>query len=278
MRVCVVQTNSVDDKAANLAQVERLVGRAAQEDRPDLVLLPEVFAFQGGGLEARRAAAEPVPDGPTYAFLRDLAARHRVVLHGGSYLESEAEGERLYNTTVAFGRDGEELARYRKIHLFDVVTPEGREYRESATVGRGSEIVTYGAGGNGEARVGCSICYDLRFGELYRALAAAGAEILAVPAAFTVETGRDHWEVLLRARAIETGCYVAAAAQVGPYPTGSGKERRACWGHSMIVDPWGKVLAQVPDRPGFATARIDLGYLGRVREMIPVHQHRVLKG
>lgn len=278
MRVCVVQTNSVDDKAANLAQVERLVGRAAQEDRPDLVLLPEVFAFQGGSPEARRAAAEPMPDGPTYAFLRDLAARHRIVLHGGSYLEADAGGERLYNTTVAFGREGEELARYRKIHLFDVVTPEGREYRESATVGRGGEVVTYDAGEGGAARVGCSICFDLRFGELYRALAAAGAEILAVPAAFTVETGRDHWEVLLRARAIETGCYVAAAAQVGPYPIGSGKERRACWGHSMIVDPWGKVLAQVTDRPGFATARIDLGYLGRVREMIPVHQHRVLKG
>ncbi len=273
MRVCVIQMNSVDDKAANLAQAEGLIGRAAAEDRPDLVLLPEVWAFQGGTLEARQVAAEAIPDGPAYALLQALAARHRLVIHGGSFLE-RAEG-RLFNTTVVFGRDGAELARYRKLHLFDVVTPDGREYRESATVGRGREVVAYDADG---VRVGCSICYDLRFGELYRALAAAGAEILAVPAAFTVETGRDHWEVLLRARAIETGCYVAAAAQVGSYPTGSGKERRACWGHSMIVDPWGKVLAQVPDRPGFATARIDLGYLGRVREMIPVHQHRVLKG
>jgi deaminated glutathione amidase len=273
VRVCVVQTNSVDDKAANLDAAGRLVGRAVEEDRPDLVLLPEVFAFQGGTPEAKRAAAEPIPGGETYAFLQDLAARHRIVLHGGSYLERE--GDRLYNTSVAFGRDGAELARYRKIHLFDVVTPDGREYRESATVGRGAEVVTYGAEG---VSVGCSICYDVRFGELYRALAAAGAKLIVVPAAFTVPTGMAHWEVLLRARAVETGCYVAAAAQVGPYPAGASGEQRACWGHSMVVDPWGKVLAQVTDRPGFATARLDLGYLERVREMIPVHRHRVLKG
>jgi predicted amidohydrolase len=276
VRVCVVQTNSVDDKAANLDAAGRLVGRAVLEDRPDLVLLPEVFAFMGGTEEAKRAAAEPVgPKGETYAFLRDLAARHRIVLHGGSYLE-RGEGDRLYNTSVAFGRGGEELARYRKIHLFDVVTPDGREYRESATVGRGAEVVAYEAAPG--LRVGCSICYDVRFGELYRALAAAGARLLVVPAAFTVPTGMAHWEVLLRARAIESGCYVAAAAQVGSYPTGKAGELRACWGHSMIVDPWGKVLAQVTDRPGFATAVVDLGYLERVREMIPVHQHRVLKG
>jgi deaminated glutathione amidase len=271
VRVCVVQTNSVDDKRANLDAAARLIAAAVAEDRPDLVLLPEVFAFQGGAPEARAASAEPIPGGETYAFLQEQAARHRVILHGGSYLE-RGEG-RLYNTSVAFDREGRELARYRKIHLFDVVTPDGREYRESATVGRGQEVVTYDAEG---VRVGCSICYDVRFGELYRALAAAGAQLLVVPAAFTLQTGKDHWEVLMRARAIETGCYVAAAAQVGSFP--HGKEQRACWGHSMVVDPWGKILVQVTDRPGFATARIDLGYLGRVREMIPVHQHRVLKG
>ncbi len=271
MRVCVVQTSSIDDKRANLDTAGRLIGRAVAEDRPDLVLLPEVFAFQGGSPEMRLAAAEPVPGGETYAFLQEQAARHRIVLHGGSYLERA--GDRVFNTSVAFDRDGAELARYRKIHLFDVVTPDGREYRESATIGRGQEVVSYDAGG---LRVGCSICYDLRFGELYRALAAEGAQLLTVPAAFTVPTGMAHWEVLLRARAIETGCYVAAAAQVGTYA--QGKEQRACWGHSMIVDPWGKVLVQVTDRPGFATTRLDLGYLERVREMIPVQQHRVLKG
>ena len=271
MRVCVIQMSSVDDKAANLAQARGLIEEAVREDRPDLVLLPEVWAFQGGSLEQRREAAETIPDGEAYGLLQELAAAHRIFLHGGSFLERGAE--RLFNTTIVFGRDGEEIARYRKLHLFDVMTPDGREYRESAVVGRGSEVVTYPADG---VRVGCSICYDLRFGELYRRLTAEGAQLLTVPAAFTLQTGKDHWEILLRARAIETECYVAAAAQVGTFSTG--KDVRHNWGHSMIVDPWGKVLAQVPDRPGFATARLDLAYLGRVREMLPVAQHRVLTG
>jgi nitrilase len=271
MRVCVIQMNSVNDKAVNLAQARALVERAVAEDQPDLLLLPEVWAFQGGTPEERQAAAEDVPGGEAYRLLRELAAAHRVFLHGGSFLE-RGEGK-LFNTSVVFDRDGEEIARYRKIHLFDVVTPDGREYRESALVGRGQDLVTYLAQ---DVRVGCSICYDLRFGELYRHLAKLGAQLLTVPAAFTLQTGKDHWEVLLRARAIETQCYVAAAAQVGAFP--AGRDTRQNWGHAMIVDPWGKVLAQVPDRPGFATARLDLGYLQRVREMIPVEQHRVLSG
>jgi nitrilase len=233
--------------------------------------LPEVWAFQGGSAEERQAAAEELPGGEAYRLLSGLAAKHRILLHGGSFLE-RAEG-RLFNTSVAFGRDGAEIARYRKLHLFDVVTPDGREYRESAYVGRGQEVVTYEAE---DVQVGCSICYDLRFGELYRRLASQGAQLLVVPAAFTLQTGKDHWEVLLRARAIETQCYVAAAAQFGAFP--AGKDRRHNWGHSMIVDPWGKVLVQISDRPGFATARLDLDYLQRVREMIPVRQHRVLPG
>ena len=271
MRVCVIQMSSVDDKAANLAQARGLIEEAVREDRPDLVLLPEVWAFQGGSLEQRREAAETIPGGEAYGLLQELAAAHRIFLHGGSFLERGPE--RLFNTTIVFGRDGEEIARYRKLHLFDVMTPDGREYRESAVVGRGSEVVTYPADG---VRVGCSICYDLRFGELYRRLTAEGAQLLTVPAAFTLQTGKDHWEILLRARAIETECYVAAAAQVGTFSTG--KDVRHNWGHSMIVDPWGKVLVQVPEGPGFATARLDLTYLGRVREMLPVAQHRVLPG
>jgi predicted amidohydrolase len=271
MRVCVIQMNSVNDKAANLAQARRLIEQAVKEDRPDLLLLPEVWAFQGGTTAERQTAAETIPGGEAYRLLQEAAGRHGVLLHGGSFLE-QGEGC-LFNTTVAFDRTGAEIARYRKIHLFDVVTPDGREYRESALVGRGQEVVTYEAEG---ARIGCSICYDLRFGELYRQLAAKGAEILMIPAAFTLQTGKDHWEVLIRARAIETQCYVVAAAQVGAFP--SGKDVRHNWGHSMIVDPWGKVLAQVPDRPGFATAKLDLDYLQRVRAMIPVRQHRVLRG
>lgn len=271
MRVCVIQMSSVNDKPANLAQARGLIEQAVREDRPDFLLLPEVWAFQGGSTDERRAAAETIPGGEAYRLLQELAGRHGVVLHGGSFLEQGPE--RLFNTTVVFGRDGAEIARYRKLHLFDVVTPDGREYRESALVGRGDAVVTYAADG---VRVGCSICYDLRFGELYRRLAADGAQLLTVPAAFTQQTGKDHWEILLRARAIETQCFVAAAAQVGAFPVG--RDVRQNWGHSMILDPWGKVLAQVPERPGFATARLDLEYLARVREMLPVAQHRVLAG
>jgi nitrilase len=271
MRVCVIQMNSINDKVANLAQARNLIEQAVEEDRPDLLLLPEVWAFQGGTAEERQATAETIPGGEAYRLLQDMARRHGVLLHGGSFLE---RGEKtLFNTSVVFDRKGQEIARYRKLHLFDVVTPDGREYRESTLVGRGEGVVTYEAEG---ARIGCSICYDLRFGELYRQLAAKGAQILMVPAAFTLQTGKDHWEILIRARAIETQCYVVAAAQVGAFPTG--KDVRHNWGHSMIVDPWGKVLVQVSDRPGFATAKLDLGYLQRVREMIPVQQHRVLPG
>jgi deaminated glutathione amidase len=271
MRVCVIQMSSINDKRANLDQARRLIDQAVGEDRPDLLLLPEVWAFQGGTTDERRAAAETVPGGEAYRLLQELAGRHGVTIHGGSFLEQGPD--RLFNTTVVFGRDGAELARYRKLHLFDVVTPDGREYRESALVGRGDGVVTYGAD---DVRIGCSICYDLRFGELYRRLAADGAQLVMVPAAFTLQTGKDHWEILLRARAIETQCFVAAAAQVGGFP--AGKDVRHNWGHSMIVDPWGKVLAQVPERPGFVTARLDLEYLARVREMLPVARHRTLPG
>lgn len=274
MRVSVIQMNSRDDKAANLAAAEELVRAAVREDRPDFVVLPEVWPLLGGDAAAKRAAAEPLGEqGEAWRLLRDLARGHRIVLHGGSLLERDPAGEMLYNTTVAFDRDGRELARYRKIHLFDITAPDGREYRESATFGRGREVVTYAAEG---VRVGCSICYDLRFGELYRALVALGAQLLPVPAAFTLQTGKDHWEVLLRARAIETQCWVAAAAQWGPHP--AGREERWCYGHSMIVDPWGHVVAQASDGPGFATARIDLARLAEVRRDLPVAEHRVLTG
>ncbi len=274
MRVSVIQMNSRDDKAANLAAAEALVGEAVREDRPDLVVLPEVWTLMGGDAAAKRAAAEVLgEEGPAWRLLRDLARGLRVVIHGGSILERDPLDDQIYNTTVAFDRDGRELARYRKIHLFDITAPDGREYRESAVFGRGREVVTYSAEG---VRIGCSICYDLRFGELYRALSAMGAQLLAVPAAFTLHTGKDHWEVLVRARAIETQAYVAAAAQWGPHP--AGREERWCYGHSMIVDPWGHVVARASDGPGFATARLDLARIAKVRRDLPVAEHRVLSG
>jgi len=267
MKVSLIQLNANDDKAANHAKAAALIGEAVATDRPDMVVLPEMFAYHGATAEGRRAAGEPVPGGETYAFLRDLAVRHKVVVHGGSYIERD--GERYFNTTVAFGRDGAELARYRKIHLFDVTTQDGKEYRESAVFSRGGDVVTYDLDG---IRVGCSICYDLRFPELYQALARAGAQIIMAPAAFTMMTGKDHWEVLLRARAIETETYVVAAAMWGPWPGGKG----ASYGHSMVVDPWGHVIACLGEGDGFVTARLDLAYIDTVRARIPVAQHKVL--
>ncbi len=270
MRLAIVQMNSTDDKAANLAQARRLMDAAVARERPDLLSLPETFAFIGGSREARHRSAETFPEGEAYAMLRDFARAHRLFVHGGSMFERD--GDRFYNTTVVFDREGREIARYRKIHLFDVTTPDGRTYSESDFVGRGSEIVLFDLDG---VKVGLSICYDLRFPELYRRLAEAGARLILVPAAFTLQTGKDHWEILLRARAIETQCYIAAAAQWGAFP--SGRELRHNYGHSMIVGPWGHVIAQVQDGIGVAGAELDMAYLETIRRDLPVHRHRVLR-
>jgi predicted amidohydrolase len=279
MKISLIQMNTQERKDANLAQAERLIEAAMAEDRPDLVLLPEMFTMLSEDLEAKRANAEILPardgantpPGEAYTMLQRLAARHRVHVHGGSLLERAPDqgGDKFFNTSVAFDRDGREVARYRKIHLFDVVTPDGKEYRESANVGRGSEIVTYKLEGH---LVGCSICYDMRFPELYQALAKQGAEIVVVPSAFTLQTGKDHWEPLLRARAIETETYVLAAAQTGGFAGG----RRMHYGNSLVADPWGHVIARAQDKVGFVTARLDFELLRDVRARIPVHQHKVL--
>ena len=270
MRVCVIQMSSVNDKAANLDQARRLVEQAVRDDRPDLVLLPEVWAFQGGTPEERRAAAETIPGGEAYTLLQELAAEHGVFLHGGSFLE-RGHGDLLFNTSVAFDREGGELARYRKIHLFDITTPDGTGYRESAAYGAGTEIVTVQAAG---VTLGLSICYDLRFPELYLELRRRGAELVFVPSNFTLATGKDHWEVLLRARAIETQCWFAAAASWGEYLDRG--NRRQVYGHSLVCDPWGHVVARASDGVGWATARIDPALTARVRQGIPVLEHRRL--
>lgn len=270
MRITVIQMTSGPDKAANLQTARTLIERAIERDRPDLVSLPETFTVMGGGDAGRRTAAEAIPGGAAYAMLQSLAAEHEVNIHGGSFFEDRGEG-RLANTTVVFDRTGKEVARYRKIHLFDVVTPNGDAYRESDYTLAGDQVVTVELDG---IRVGLAICYDLRFAELFLALRRAGAELIMVPAAFTLQTGKDHWEVLLRARAIETQCYVAAAAQVGGFPAGGGT--RYTFGNSLIVDPWGSVVARVSDQPGHATAELDRTYLEAVRQRIPVAQHRRL--
>lgn len=269
MKVSIVQMNSISDKAANLATAAALVEQAVGEEKPDWILLPEFFDWAGGRSADKLANAETFPDGPAYRLVQGLARKHGVFVHAGSIME-RIEGEsRIRNTTVVFDRKGGEIARYRKIHLFDVTTPDGRIYRESETVAPGDAVVTYDCEG---VTVGCAICYDLRFPDLFQALAEKGAEMIALPAAFTLQTGKDHWEVLLRARAIETETYVCASAQTGSFTVGN--EQRHTYGHSLVADPWGHVITRASDGPGIASARIDARRVKQVRTMIPVAEHK----
>ncbi|GIX14903.1 MAG: carbon-nitrogen hydrolase [Paracoccaceae bacterium] len=270
MKVALIQMNSQADKAANIAQAEALVAEAAAEG-PDLVVLPEYWSALCDRREEFHASAEDLsgdrPGGDAYGAMREMARRHRITLHGGSIVERA--GNAHYNTTVVFAPDGAEIARYRKIHLFDVDVPGGVRFRESETIAPGGEVVTYDCKGH---RVGCAICYDIRFPELFRALRDRGAELIVLPAAFTLMTGKDHWEVLARARAIETQTHFLAVGQYGTHAGG----RKACWGHSMVVDPWGHVIAQVGDHVGWTVARIDHDYTRKVRTALPVHDHHVM--
>ena len=278
MRVSLVQMSPKADKAENIAQAEALIEGALAADRADLVALPEIWTCLGGNRAAKFASAETLPPvgsgetgGQAYEFLRRMAVAHRVYVHGGSI--GERGGEKLYNTSLVFSPDGVELARYRKIHLFDITTPDGQGYRESSTYGSGDEVVTCEVAG---VKLGLAICYDLRFPELFLALRRRGAELIMLPAAFTLQTGKDHWEVLLRARAIETQCWFAAPACTGGYVEGSG-ETRYTYGHSLIADPWGHVVTKASDGVGWTSATIDRELTGRVRANMPVLEHRKLR-
>jgi len=323
LRVACVQMTSGPEKAANLEKAERLVARAASTGA-DVVVLPEKWNAIGEA-DALHAAAEPLESGESVAAMADWARDHGITLVGGSIAEQREGREKLSNTSIAFGPDGEVLGVYRKIHLFDVEV-EGNVYRESEAEEPGEEPVvvrapiggrwgrvsgnrevsrsvllasradTGGAGSQAfaeeeggtwgkhgfphgsEARpsdrgegwpIGLSVCYDIRFPELYRILALEGAELVTVPAAFTVPTGRDHWHVLLRARAIENQYYVAAPGQVGETRPG-----RPSYGRSLIVDPWGIVLAQAPDEETVISAELDRSRLLNIREKLPSLKNR----
>ena len=200
-------------------------------------------------MPAKMAAAEAFPGGPAYGAMQALAKRHKVYIHAGSILEKPEHGERIHNTTVVFDRSGAEIARYRKIHMFDITAPDGTKYHESAAFAPGDTVVTYPCE---DMIIGCSICYDIRFPDLFQALAAKGAEMIALPAAFTMQTGKDHWEVLCRARAIETQTYVCAPAQTGVHVVRN--EMRQTYGHSLVVDPWGHVIAKASDGSGIVSS------------------------
>jgi len=241
----------------NLSAAERLV-RAAAADGAELVALPEKWNLLAVGEEIA-AGAEPL-DGPSLAAARSWAREMGIHLLAGSIAERGGDGERAFNTSALIGPGGEDLAVYRKIHMFDVEAG-GVQYRESEHEQAGEEVVSAAVDG---VELGLTVCYDLRFPELYRILAVRGARILAVPSAFTAATGRDHWEVLLRARAIENQAFVLAPNQVGEAPP-----HYSSYGRSAIVDPWGVVLATAPDEECFVAAELDLVAQERTRERLP---------
>jgi len=264
MRVAVCQLNARDDRAANLKMARSLLQRAA-DGGADLAVLPEYVDHLGRA----STAPEPEPaDGEFAAFFAEAARELGIWVHAGSFHETGPDPEHTFNTTLVFDRAGALAATYRKIHLYDVEIPGRVSYQESATVAPGTETAVVDVE---QLRVGLSICYDLRFPELYRALAIGGANVLVVPAAFMLHTGRDHWEVLLRARAIENQCYVLAAGQIGNHDPD-----RTCFGRSMVIDPWGTVIAQAPDVVGVTFADLDLERLAEIRQTLPSLANRRL--
>jgi predicted amidohydrolase len=268
-KVSVVQMTSTADVEANLRAVERLVAMAA-EDGAKLVLLPECYALLGPE-DAKLAIAERLPEGgPVLARMQTLARAHAIDLVLGGHWERGASERKVRNACVHLAPDGAVRAVYRKIHLFDVDLPDGTKLEESGTVEAGRELV---ATETRFGKLGLSVCYDLRFPELYRGLVDLGAIALAIPAAFTLTTGKDHWHVLLRARAIEAQSYVLAAAQTGHH-----FGQRRSYGHALICDPWGTVLAECGEDEGVASAWIDPAVVERVRASLPSLRHRVLAG
>ena len=263
----VIQLSSQDDVDKNLGRARELV-RQARDAGAELVVLPENFAIMGEEEEKRALAESLENDGKISSFCASLAKEHGLFLVAGGMPEKSDDRERPFNTSALFGPAGELVARYRKIHLFDVDVPGGQSYRESrSTEGGGVPVVTEVRG----IPLGMTVCYDLRFPELYRRLAELGARVVTVPAAFTLMTGKDHWHVLLRARAIENQMFVLAPAQTGKHPKG-----RQTYGKSLIVDPWGDVLCQAGEGEGFAIARLDFAAQDRVRAALPCLTHRKL--
>lgn len=262
IKVAVVQTRSTEDTPHNLQRAAELV-RAAAADGAQLVCLPENVAFLR--ISTPDNFGEPLT-GPIVSFFAALCRELGVAILIGSYQEATEEAHRVYNTSVLLDPAGEVVQAYRKVHLFDIDIPGSVTFKESDHVLPGGDAVTGDLFGT---RFGMTVCYDLRFPEMYRKLLDKGAEVLCIPAAFTLQTGKDHWEVLLRARAIENQCYVIAPGQWGHH----GGARHS-YGHSMIIDPWGHVIARCSDGEGFATAWIDPPYQAQVRRNLPCGSHR----
>lgn len=270
MRAAVIQLNSQDDVRKNLDRVAALVTEAAKSGTT-LIALPENFAFMGEETQKREIAesTEDEDAGLITKTLRELATMTGAWLVAGGMPEKSGDPQRPFNTSLLVAPDGNVVLRYRKIHLFDVDLPDGTKLLESGATSAGSDHAVATIGAN--VKLGMTICYDLRFPELYRRLINDGVRIMTVPAAFTLTTGKDHWHVLLRARAIENQCFVLAPAQHGKHP-----RNRQTYGKSLIVDPWGDVLAQAAEGEGWASATLDFAAQDRVRAAIPCLNHRRL--
>src|ERR687893_2548883 len=258
LNVAIIQMNSQDDKQANIETALDLIERAAATGAR-LIALPEVWPYLGPD-EVNRDQAETIP-GPITELLAQRARRYGIYIHGGSIYETRPGDPGMYNTTVVIDPTGEIIARYSKIHMYDVVLDGVAKYQESASITPGDEIAITEIDG---VAVGLTICYDLRFPELFRILALNGAQAIMLPAAFTLTTGKDHWEPLIRARAIENELYMIAPAQWGTHPPG-----KWCYGRSMVVDPWGTVVSTASDGVGIATAIIEPSRVEAVRRQIP---------
>jgi predicted amidohydrolase len=268
LTAAVIQLNSQDDVSRNLARCAALVAEAARAGA-QLAVLPENFAYMGGDEAAKRGLAEKADGrGPIVGAVAAIAKEHGIHVVAGGMPEKSEDPERPYNASVMVDPAGSVVAVYRKVHLFDVDLADGTSLRESASTTAGHDPVVARVR---DVPVGMTVCYDLRFPEIFRALERRGARVITVPSAFTLTTGKDHWHVLLRARAIEDQVFVLAAAQHGKHPKG-----RQTYGKSLIVDPWGDVLAQCGEGEGFALARLDLAYQDRVRASLPCLAHRKL--
>ncbi|AFQ49182.1 carbon-nitrogen hydrolase family protein [Burkholderia cepacia] len=263
-RVAALQMVSTPDVARNLAEAGRLIAEAAG-DGAQLMLLPEYFCFMGHRDTDKLALAEPYRDGPIQRFLADAARRHGIWVIGGTLPLQAPEPDRVLNTTLVFDPSGNEAARYDKIHLFNFEKGD-ESFDEARTIRAGDTVVAFDAP---FGRVGLSVCYDLRFPELYRRM--GDCALIVVPSAFTYTTGRAHWEMLLRARAVENQCYVLAAAQGGKHENG-----RRTWGHSMLIDPWGEIVAVRDEGASVVAGALDPQRIADVRQSLPAWRHRVL--
>jgi predicted amidohydrolase len=262
VRVSVIQLNSHDDLDENLSEVDRLIRSAHRKEPAQLYILPEYTPFAGGSIEQKRVVAESVPGGAVSRFLSNLASELSVGIYCGSLNEKDDNGH-LFNTSVIFGRTGNFIAKYRKLYLMDATLPTGRQILESNVYTGGREIVTFDFEG---VRIGCSICYDLRFPELFRALRRRDVHAVVFAAAMPKVHARAHLEILLRARAIETQCFVLASHQCGK----TANNTRESSGHSMIIDPWGAVEARLFDDVGCLTYDLDVNRVKEVRSRMPI--------